>query len=128
MLQIFYQEVELEEDQNKNRVSGPGHGQEARECTPEFFVGVACASPHRDQDPGCVGGEARQEKLPQRHTTVIKRDDVKGDNRDAGGNSVDPKHFPEGLLAVPRANLRSEKIGDEFRIPRSARFPTPHCC
>ena len=47
--------------------------------SPKFFVGVACASPHRDEDPGCVGGEARQENLPQRHATAIKRDDVEGD-------------------------------------------------
>src|ERR1039458_139892 len=127
-MKIFYQEVELEEDQNKNRVSDPGHRQEARERTPKFFVRVACASPHRDEDPGGGGTEARQENLPQRYATVIKRDDVEGDNRDAGGNPVDPEHFPEWLLAVPRANLRSEEVGCEFGHLRSAHFAAPHGC
>jgi hypothetical protein len=114
VLQIFYQEVELQEGQNKNRVSGPSHGQEARERTPEFFFGVACASPYRDEDPGCVGGEARQENLPKRYATVIKRDDVEGDNRDAGGNPVNPEYFPERLFTAPCPNLRSKKLGGKF--------------
>jgi len=113
VLKISHQKVELEECQNENRVRGPGHGEEACKCPPDFFVGVARASPDRYEDPGCVGGEARQKNLPQDRATIIKCDDIKGDNDDAGGNPVSPKHFPEWFLAAPRPNLRSEKVGCE---------------
>jgi hypothetical protein len=135
MLQIFYQKVELQKGQNKNRVSGPGYGQVARECTPKFFVGVACASPYRDEDPGCVGGEARQENLPQRHATVIKRGNVEGDDHDAGGNPVDPEpgrvmtRIPMRVIQVAsppgtgieRALRRPDRMGGDLRVARRRR-------
>jgi hypothetical protein len=114
VLQIYSQEVELQEGQYKNRVSGSGQSEEARERTPKFFIYIICASPHRDENPSRVGGEARQENLPQRHVTVIKRDDIEGDNRDAGGNPIYPEYFPERLFAAPCANLRSKKVGCKF--------------
>jgi len=45
---------------------------------------------------------------------ALRVNDVEDDNRNAGGDPVNPEYFPERLSAAPCPNLRSKKVGGKF--------------